>query len=67
MLAYVNRTGLDFDYVTDNNGDGMPDGEQLDRTPSIVPSKPWQSGPPNDTVTLQDVLVALAQVGTSCA
>jgi hypothetical protein len=55
-----------FDYTRDNNGDGIADGIQLDRTPSLIPGEPWHAGAPNGVVSLQDVGVLLAQVGHSC-
>ena len=67
VLAYVGRASSNAAYAADNNADGAPDGPQLDRTPSTTPGKPWRSGPPSGAVTLQDVSVALPQVGDSCA
>jgi Zn-dependent metalloprotease len=67
VLAYVGRTDSNPAYTQDNNADGIADGQQLDRTSSTDPSKPWQSGPPNGAISLFDVGVALAQVGHSCA
>jgi hypothetical protein len=67
VLTYVGRiASISPEYTQDNNDDGIPDGEQLDRTLSANPAKPWQSGPPNDAVSLQDVGIALAQVGHVC-
>jgi len=54
------------DYDSDFNGNGVEDGAEYDRTPSTDPLKPWRSGPPNGAVSLQDVSVALVQVGTTC-
>jgi hypothetical protein len=67
VLAYVGRNGSNAAYVADNNLDGASDGTQLDRAPSADPAKLWRSGPPNGGISLQDVGVALAQVGHSCA
>jgi hypothetical protein len=67
VLAYVGRAATNAIYNQDNNGDGIADGVQLDRTASSDPSKPWRSGPPNGGISLHDVGVALAQVGHSCA
>jgi glucose/arabinose dehydrogenase len=67
VLAYVGRSSANPAYGQDNNGDGIGDGTQLDRTPSTDPGELWRSGPPNNAVSLQDVGVALAQVGHSCA
>lgn len=66
ILAYVGRTSSNPEYNADHNNDGVPDGQQLDRTPSSVPSKRWRAGPPNGVVLLSDVSVALAQVSHSC-
>jgi len=53
-------------YNTDWNNNGVPDGREYDRTPSTIVGQRWRSGPPNGAVSLQDVLVVLAQVGTNC-
>ncbi len=53
-------------YNSDFNGNGIADGREYDRTPSPFPGQPWRSGPPNGSVTLQDVSVLLAQVSTNC-
>ena len=66
VLAYVGRTSANPAYTSDNNSDGIPDGQQLDRSPSTTPGKLWRSRPPSGAVTLQDVAVALVQVGHSC-
>jgi hypothetical protein len=66
VLAYVGRTSASPYYAGDENVDGFPDGPQVDRTPSAVLSQPWRSGPPNGAVSLQDVGVALVQVGHTC-
>jgi hypothetical protein len=66
VLAYVGRTSANPAYSGDNNADTIADGQQLDRTPSALPAKPWRSGPPNNAISLQDVGVALSQVGHSC-
>lgn len=60
-----NVNGVDYD--TDLNGNGVEDGREYDRRPSIVPAKPWRSGAPNGAVTLADALVAVNQAGHSCA
>lgn len=65
-LAYTGRTSSNPAYQQDNNGDGIPDGQQFDRTPSLVKTRLWQSRAPNGVVTLSDVSVILAQVGTTC-
>jgi hypothetical protein len=61
----INTNGVDYD--TDWNGNTVDDGREYDRTPSADQSKKWRSGPPNGAVSLQDVSVALAQAGDSCA
>lgn len=66
VLTYVGRTSANPAYTADNNSDGIMDGVQLDRTPSMIPGKPWRSGPPNSAVSLQDVGVNLSQVGHTC-
>jgi hypothetical protein len=66
VLAYVGRASSSVYYSADNNGDGLGDGTQLDRTPSTVPTELWHSGPPNGAISLQDVGVALSQAGHSC-
>lgn len=67
ILSYVGRTGSDAYYTSDLNGDGLADGPQLDRTPSMIPGELWHSGPPNAAISLQDVGVALEQVGDQCS
>ena len=54
------------DTVADIPADGVPDGRDYDRSPSTEPDPPWDAGPPDDAVTMSDVLAALAQVGLSC-
>lgn len=72
ILSYVGTVHLsgpnanDLSYDTDLNGNGVLDGAEYDRAPSTTQSKPWRSGPPSGAVTLQDALVALAQVGDNC-
>jgi hypothetical protein len=66
VLSYVGRSAANPAYTQDNNGDGVPDGEQLDREPSVDLAKPWQSTGPDDGISLQDVGVVLAQVGHRC-
>lgn len=60
-----NANGVDYD--TDLNGNGVEDGREYDRSPSTTPGKPWKSNAPNGAVTLSDALVAVNQVGHSCA
>jgi len=72
-LLYVGTTdggaanGAGVDYDTDLNANTIEDGAEYDRTPSIVPAKPWRSGAPDGIVSLSDALVILAQAGHSCA
>jgi hypothetical protein len=66
VLAYVGRTTASVYYTGDENDDSVADGLQLDRTPSSYATQLWRSGPPNGAVSLQDVGVALAQVGHAC-
>ena len=54
-------------YGTDLNLNGILDGREYDRTPSTVPGEAWHSGAPDGVVSLSDVLVVLAQVGTNCS
>ena len=73
ILYYVgtsDRGGMNANrvaYNTDLNNNGVPDGREYDRTGSTDLSKPWSSGPPNGAVSLADVIIVLAQVGTNCA
>jgi len=46
--------------------DGVPDGLAYDRTPSALPNPPWDAGPPNGAVAMDDVMAVLAQTGLSC-
>lgn len=72
VLAYVGTSegggatpdGLRYD--SDLNGNGVQDGREYDRSPSYNLLKPWRSEGPDGAVTLQDVTVALKQVGDSC-
>lgn len=59
-----NSNGVDYD--TDLNANGVKDGREYDRAPSTTYLKPWRSRAPSGAVTLQDALVALAQVGDNC-
>ncbi len=59
--ATNNRFGSDG--VT-NASDAV--GRQYDRSPSTTPGKPWRSGPPNGSVSIQDALIALNQIGDHC-
>jgi hypothetical protein len=53
-------------YGSDLNDNGIPDGQEYDRTSSTVPGQPWRSGPPKGAVTMLSVLAGLPQVGTQC-
>ena len=53
-------------YGSDINGNGVVDGREYDRTPSVVAGEGWHSGAPNGFVSLADVLVVLASVGSNC-
>jgi len=53
-------------YDTDINGDGVKDGRIYDRSSSPAPNPPWDAGPPDGSVTLQDVGLVLSQVGLDC-
>jgi hypothetical protein len=72
-LAYVGTTDggmpnpAGYAYDSDYNTNAIDDGAEYDRTPSIVMGEPWHSRAPNGAVSLQDVGVALAQVGTNCS
>jgi hypothetical protein len=67
VLSQVGRTSANPAYAQDNNADGIQDGQQVDRTLSTTPGKPWRTGAPNGFVSLQDVAIALAQVGYNCS
>ncbi len=61
----ANANGVMYDSDVDANG--VPDGREYDRTPGQPPDDfPWRSDFPNGSVSLQDALVALGQVGTNC-
>ena len=45
---------------------GTKAGRDDDRSPSPLPNPPWDASPPDGAVTMQDVLVALTQVGLDC-
>jgi hypothetical protein len=56
----------DGDTVADIPPDGIPDGRDYDRSPGAEPNPPWDAAAPNGAITMQDVLVVLAQVGLDC-
>jgi len=59
-----NANGVAYDV--DKDADTVKDGQDYDRSPSLVPNPPWDAGPPSGAVAMDDVLVVLAQVGLSC-
>jgi hypothetical protein len=60
----VNMNGVDYD--SDKNGDTIEDGVDYDRSPGSPPDPPWDAGPANGVVNVQDVVMVLNQVGTDC-
>ena len=54
------------DYDSDKDGDTIDDGRDYDRSPGPLPNPPYDAGPPDGTVNLQDVVVVLKQVGLAC-
>lgn len=69
-----NGNGVDYDSLKDGdvNGDTAVTeldeaGCRYDRTAGPEPNPPFDAGPSNGAVNLQDVLVALAQVGLGCS
>jgi len=60
-----NANGVDYDC--DKDGDTVPDGRDYDRTPGPEPNPPWDAGPPNGAVAMDDVLAVLAQTGLDCS
>jgi hypothetical protein len=73
VLTYTGATdngppnGNGVDYDSDKNGDTVEDGRDYDRTPSMAPNPPWEVGPPDSVVDIQDVLAVLAQSGLDCS
>ena len=53
--------GNGVSYVSDKNGDTIPDGRDYDRSPGATP------GPPNGSIDISDVLGALAWSGKNCS
>ena len=53
-------------YGSDLNANGVPDGQEYDRTPSDLPNPPWGVKPHNNAVSGQDTSAALQQIGRSC-
>jgi hypothetical protein len=60
-----NPNGVDYDM--DKDGDTVADGQDYDRRPSAEPNPPWEAGPPDGAVSMQDVLAVLAQVNLDCS
>jgi hypothetical protein len=60
----VNGRGVH--YGSDLNGNGVVDGREYDRSPSVTSGKPWRTEAPNGAVNISDALLALNQVGTNC-
>jgi hypothetical protein len=60
----ANMNGVDYD--SDKNGDTVKDGVDYDRSPGSPPDPPWDAGPPNSAINLQDVVMVLRQVGLDC-
>ena len=52
-------------YDADLNHNGIPDGREYDRSGAILAH--WRSGAPDGSVTISDVVIAVAQVGDRCA
>jgi hypothetical protein len=74
-----NGNGVDYDTIkgVDLNGDSVndimpplhniPEGQKYDRSPGPLPNPPYDAGPPDGTVNLQDVVMVLKQVGLDCS
>jgi hypothetical protein len=60
----ANGNGVSYD--TDLNANGVPDGQEYDRSPGGDGSRTWLTGAPNGTVTIGDAIAALGQVGDDC-
>jgi len=73
-----NPNGVRYDTIkgVDLNGDTSNDilpplhqikeGVKYDRSPGALPSPPWEAGPPDGAVAMDDVLANLAQVPLDC-
>jgi hypothetical protein len=59
-----NANGVSYD--SNKMGPGTKAGRDYDRRPGPAPNPPWDAGPPDGAVSIQDALVALAQVGVAC-
>jgi Tol biopolymer transport system component len=55
------------DYDSDKNADTVEDGRDYDRSPGPEPNPPYDAGPPDGAVNLQDVVAVLRQVGLACS
>ncbi len=79
--ATPNSVGVTYDSTKDgdwfNTGTGMMGadgnvntddavGRQYDRSAATDSSKPWQTGPPNGTISIGDVVIQLNSIGTNC-
>jgi len=67
-----NPNGVAWDSVKgscDFDADTVPDPEGFcyDRSPSSALNPPWDAGPPDGAVAMDDVLAVLAQVGLDCS
>jgi hypothetical protein len=61
----ANPNGVAYDV--DKDDDKVKDGRGYDRTPGAEPNPPWDVGPPDGAVSMDDVLAVLAQVGLDCS
>lgn len=53
-------------YNADVDGDGVWDGREYDRNPTLTPGKPWRSSAPNGVINIQDALTLLNSIGDVC-
>jgi hypothetical protein len=60
-----NANGVSYD--SDKMGPGTKAGLDYDRSASPAPNPPWGAGPPDGAVSINDVLVLVAQVGLNCS
>jgi hypothetical protein len=65
--------GVDYDSLKDGdwNGDGVVNsddkvGRRYDRSPGALPNPPYEAGPPDGAINIQDVVVVLRQVTLDC-
>ena len=71
VMAYVGTSAADPNtlnsngarYGSDLNANGIPDGQEYDRTAG---AQPWAPGPPNGSVTMADVMLEQNSVGDNC-